>query len=94
MRKRFKIFIRRFIQDMITMAITVPAGNWAVRYAYENRGYPAIGGEHLFIPVVFLVVYIGCGWLMETLEEIRWHKNQEPQLTKAEHEKKGATDQC
>lgn len=89
-----KGLIRQFLQNAAAMAVTNFAGNWAVRYAYENRGYLAAGGEYLFIPVVFLSAYAGCSWFLDILEEIRWRRNIERQLTPADHEDKGVTEKC
>ncbi len=34
-------------------AVTYMAGKWAVQSAYLERGYNAVGGEYIFIPMVF-----------------------------------------
>lgn len=96
MRKGFirKGFIRQFLQNVTAMAVTIFAGSWAVRYAYDNRGYFAAGGEYLFIPFVFLGTYVGCNWLFDILEEIHWRRNLEKQLTPTDHEDKGVTEKC
>lgn len=45
---------------IITLSITAATGIWAIQKAYEDRGYQAVGGEYLFIPMVFIFVY----WLL------------------------------
>lgn len=47
-----------FIAEVICVfAVTYAVGTWARRYAYMERGYNAIGGEYLFIPLVAWGVY-------------------------------------
>ncbi|MDE7311713.1 MAG: hypothetical protein K2N87_08910 [Eubacterium sp.] len=78
-----KGFVRQLVQIGLAMAAIFWAGNWAVRYAYENRGYDAIGGEYLFIPVVYLGVYEGISLLLDILEEIRSNRLRKRQMEQA-----------
>lgn len=89
-----KRLIRQLMQAAMAMAVTFQAGNWAVRYAYENRGYEAAGGEYLFIPIVYLGVYAGSCWLFDMLEEIRWNRSRERQLAENGQDNKGVTERC
>lgn len=43
-------------------------GNWAISYSYHQRGYDAIGGEYLLIPMVFIVAYVAMYGLLKGLE--------------------------
>lgn len=42
-----------------SLTITYFAGSWAIDYAYRERGYRAVGGEYLFILMVFVISYWG-----------------------------------
>ena len=43
---------RPAVVTVYVLAVTYMAGKWAIRHAYPERGYDAIGGEYLFIPMV------------------------------------------
>lgn len=48
-------WIRRLaVVAVYVVAVTYMAGKWAIRYAYLERGYDAIGGEYFFIPMMAL----------------------------------------
>ena len=55
-------FLTRLI---FSLSITAAAGIWAIQKAYEDRGYEAIGGEYLLIPLVFVLVYWILGYVFE-----------------------------
>lgn len=44
--------IRGMVSMLYALAVTSMIGAWAVKYAFMERGYMAIGGEYLFIPLV------------------------------------------
>ncbi len=71
-----KVFMRQFMLTVMALAATILAGDWAVRYAYENRGYKAVGGEYLFIFIIYMMAYVGSNWLWDILKEIRCHRNE------------------
>lgn len=45
------------------------AGKWAIRYAYLEREYHAIGGEYLFIPMVAWAAYKIINIFFDVLED-------------------------
>lgn len=49
---RWKWIGRPVVAVVYVTAVTYMAGKWAIRYAYLERGYDAVGGEYLFIPMV------------------------------------------
>ena len=51
------------------MAVTYMAGKWAIRYAYLERGYDAVGGEYLFIPMVAWAAYKLINIFLNVLED-------------------------
>ena len=54
---RWKWIGRSAVVAVYVMAVTYMAGKWAIRYAYLERGYDAVGGEYLFIPMVAWAEY-------------------------------------
>ena len=51
MRKTLK---RDLIAAIWTLLVTYAIGKWAFHLAYIERGYKAVGGEYILIPVVYL----------------------------------------
>lgn len=54
-----KICISLFVTDLVSRHL--------IAIAYEERGYEAIGGEYIAIPIVFLAVYKFIGFIMKFL---------------------------
>ena len=54
---RWKWIGRPAVVALYVLAVTYMAGKWAIHYAYLERGYDAIGGEYLFIPMVAWAAY-------------------------------------
>ncbi len=56
--------MKKIIQILSAIAVYASMVSWAVRLAYEQRGYAAIGGEYLLAGVAAIGVYwiIGKGW--------------------------------
>lgn len=54
-----KICISLFITDLMAQ--------YLIAVAYAERGYKAVGGEYMMIPVVFFVVYKLIGLVMKFL---------------------------
>lgn len=54
-----KICISLFITDLMTQ--------YLIAVAYAERGYKAVGGEYMMIPVVFFVTYKLIGLVMKLL---------------------------
>lgn len=54
-----KICISLFITDLVTQ--------YLIAVAYAERGYKAVGGEYMMIPVVFFVTYKLIGLVMKLL---------------------------
>lgn len=50
-------------------AVTYMAGKWAIHYAYLERGYDAVGGENLFIPMVAWTAYKLINVFLKVLED-------------------------
>lgn len=48
--------------------ITYMAGKWAICTAYIERGYDAVGGEYLFIPMVAWVDYKAISIFIDLME--------------------------
>ncbi len=52
-----KWWIRTAAVAAYVVAVTYMAGQWAFRSAYMARGYKAVGGEYLVIPLAAWVSY-------------------------------------
>lgn len=52
------------LRIVLSAAAALPAELWMINYAFQERGYTAVGGEHLLAAWVFSVVFqlLGC-WL-------------------------------
>lgn len=48
------------IKLLVALSVAAVSGAWAIQKAYEDRGYKAVGGEHLFILFTFIFTY----WIM------------------------------
>lgn len=64
-----KAWRRPAVVAAYVLAVTFMAGKWAICSAYRMRGYFAIGGEYLFIPMVALVSYVVIKVFLNALEE-------------------------
>lgn len=51
----------------ISIFVTDLAAQYLITIAYEERGYEAVGGEYIAIPIVFLAVYKFIGFVMKFL---------------------------
>lgn len=51
------------------LAVTYMVGKWAIRYAYLERGYDAVGGEYLFILMVAWAAYRLINVFLKVLED-------------------------
>lgn len=60
-----KICISLFVTDLVSWHL--------IAIAYEERGYEAVGGEYIAIPIVFLAVYKFIGFVMKFYYQ-RWQK--------------------
>ena len=46
-------FLRNVAAFIYTLAVTLSVGKWVICMAYLERGYEAVGGEYLLIPIVY-----------------------------------------
>ena len=65
-------WIRITVMAVYVLAVTGMAGRWAIRYAYLERGYDAIGGEYLFIPMVAWASHKLIRIFLDVLEDERY----------------------
>lgn len=61
--------IRNLVVLVYTVGIAYMIGTWAIKFAYLERGYRAIGGEYLLIPMVAWVAYKVINIFFDVLEE-------------------------
>lgn len=66
---RWKRIRRSTVVMVYVLTVTYMAGKWAIRYAYLDRGYDAIGGEYLFIPMVAWAAYKLINIFLNVLED-------------------------
>ena len=66
-----KKWIRKLIEACCVLAVTYLAAMWSLRYAYQTRGYEAVGGEYLFILMVCRLSYRAVAGLFDALERKR-----------------------
>ena len=66
-RKRKETILEKIVSTILalcySMLITYIIGQWIIDYVEKQRGYKAIGGEHIFTIVIFIVNF----WLMRKL---------------------------
>ena len=63
-------WIRRLaVVAVYVVEVTYMAGKWAIRYAYLERGYDAIGGEYFFIPMMAWAAYKLINIFLNVLED-------------------------
>jgi hypothetical protein len=68
--------IRNILEASYTLAITAAVGKWAIHAAYLERGYKAVGGEFILIPMTCWVAYKAIHHLFNTLEEVEHERNE------------------
>lgn len=61
--------IKRIAALLYSLVVTFMAGEWAVKYAFMERGYKAVGGEYLFIVAVSLSAYKVINIFLNELED-------------------------
>lgn len=64
-----KLFIRHLIEILYSVAVTYMIGRWGVNMAYLERGYKALGGELLLIPIAYLIAWGAIHYFIDALEE-------------------------
>lgn len=65
-----KIFLRYLIETIYCVAITYMIGRCGVNMAYLERGYKALGGEILLIPIAYIIAWGTIHYFIDTLEEM------------------------
>ena len=73
MRKTLK---RDLIAVIWTLLVTYAIGKCAFHLAYIERGYKAVGGEYLLIPVVYWGAWKAINCLFDSLEELENERNR------------------
>lgn len=72
--KRKKIdrqkWIRNIVVAIYVLAVTYMVSKWAIHFAYQERGYNAVGGEYLFIPMAAWVAYKLINLFFDVLENV------------------------
>ena len=68
--------IRNLVVLIYTVGITFMVGEWAIEFAYLERGYRAVGGEYLLIPMVAWVAYKVINIFFDVLEETIYEKHR------------------
>lgn len=67
MRKTLK---RDLIAVIWTLLVTYAIGKWSFHLAYIERGYKAVGGEYLLVPMVYWGAWKAINYLFDSLEEL------------------------
>lgn len=62
--------IRKLVVLIYTLGITYMVGEWAIEFAYMERGYRAIGGEYCLIPMVAWMAYKIINIFFDGLEDM------------------------
>ena len=77
MRKQQKEAVKQLLATGYAIPVTAMIGKWAFHTAYLERGYEAVGGEYLLIPMVFFIAYKAFEFFINTLEEEVYGSNEE-----------------
>ncbi len=64
-----KKIIRDLVVLVYTLSVTFMVGEWAIDFAYLERGYRAVGGEYCLIPMVAWAAYKVINIFFDVLEE-------------------------
>lgn len=70
-----KTLKRDLIAVIWTLLVTYAIGKWAFHLAYIERGYEAVGGEYLLLPVVYWGAWKAINYLFDSLEELENERN-------------------
>ena len=71
---RRKSLLTQIIEIVYALIVTYAVGKWAIHFAYQERGYDAVGGEYLFILAAYWVAYKTIHYLFDVLEEETYGK--------------------
>lgn len=69
-----KAFLKHLIEAVYSTAITYMVGRWGTCMAYIERGYKAVGGEILLIPLTYLTAWCTIRYFINTLEELAYEE--------------------
>lgn len=72
---RRKEIVRQLVEAAYALIITIALGKWSIHMAYVERGYKSIGGEYLFILIVYLIAWKAIHYLFDTLEELNYERS-------------------
>ena len=67
----FKGMINLLISASYAAVITYMVGKWGFLMAYMERGYAAVGGEYLFIPLAYCVAGSAMHYFISALERLK-----------------------
>ncbi len=65
--------IRQVMETGYALMVACAAGKWSFHYAYQQRGYEAVGGECLFVLAAYLAAYQAIRYLFDTLRGKKEH---------------------
>lgn len=68
--------IRSLLEAVYILTVTFAIGKWAVCMAYLERGYKAVGGEYILIPMVCWAAWKSINYLFDTLEKLEYERNR------------------
>lgn len=63
-------FLRDVAAFAYALAVTLSAGKWVICMAYMERGYEAVGGEYLLVPIVYWMEWKIINCFFDTLEDL------------------------
>lgn len=67
MRRTWK---RVLVTVLWSLAVTYAIGRWAFHFAYLERGYEAVGGEYMLVPMVCWGAWKAINYLFDSMEEL------------------------
>ena len=65
-------FIRNATAIVYALAVALSAGKWVICMAYLERGYEAVGGEYLLIPIIYWVEWEIINCFFDALEDLKY----------------------
>ena len=69
-------FLRELAESMYALAVMIAIGKWAIRMAYLERGYEAIGGEYCLMIMAYWVAWKIIHYLFDALEDLDYERKR------------------
>lgn len=68
--------VRELAESVYALVVMLAIGKWAIRMAYLERGYEAIGGEYCLMIMAYWAAWKAIHYLFDALEDWDHERNR------------------